>query len=273
VSANPGLLVLDNNCYKALTTVESQSLLRRRAAMHDLMPAPSTVNLAESIVAPPDRRQRNLKAIKGMMGDYGLLPWPSEMLIATGMHMLRGGLFPGYEETGYEWLLDDPDTAGENAADIRAELDEVEQKAIRRFDLERPRIQKRAKELSIRGHWDGARSFLEYWWESDMAETCARWLWQQHSLPGQPPIEMLLRNEAWRLIIDADCLAMFARCVVVDQHTRVEYLDLLQLPYLSLRRKRVLVTNDESFYRTAELILAGRYENAKVVRLPELMAG
>jgi hypothetical protein len=154
---------------------------------------------------------------------------------------------------------------------VRAELLDAEVKAKRRFDSERRRIQKRAKDLNIRGHWDGARAFLDYWWDSDMAETAARWLWRQHDLPREPPLAALLKDETWRLMIDVECLAMYGRCVVVEQMKEVGYVDLLQLPYLSLRRKPVLVTNDEPFFRTAEIILGSRYENAKVVKLASVM--
>lgn len=72
-------------------------------------------------------------------------------------------------------------------------------------------------------------------------------------------------------MIDAEALAMYGRCVVFEQTKKVHYADLIQLVYLSLRRKRVLVTNDEPFRQAAQVILGGRYANAKVIGLRDII--
>jgi hypothetical protein len=271
MSANPGLLVIDNNCYKDLRTPDAQSRFRRHAEMCDLTPAPSTVNLAESICAPAARRRLNLAAMKSVMGTYPLLPWPFDMLLATGRHLVEGGPFHGYGETGFEWMLDEPDAAGESSAHTHAELIDAENKAKQRFDAHRRTIQRRAKELNIRGQWEGARAFLDYWWEGEMAPFVAQFLWKQLSLPGEPPLNALLGDQTWRFMIDVEAMLMYGRCVAVDPAGAVGYVDLIQLLYLSIRRKRVLVTNDGSFFRAAEVILGGRYENARVVKLAGIL--
>ena len=40
-------------------------------------------------------------------------------------------------------------------------MSELIQDVKQRFDAKRPAIQRRAKELNVRGYWDGARDFLQ----------------------------------------------------------------------------------------------------------------
>lgn len=268
-----GILIIDNNCYKLLADSATRSRFLKRAAMLDLIPAPSTLNLAESLCAAPAQRAKLLPAMRAVMGTYPLLPWPFEMLKQAGENISAGsGHGFDYGETGYEWLLEEPEAVGDDWRFTHAALREAEVKTSERFAGQRARIQRWIRDHNARDQWSGARAFLDYWWEGDMADTAARFYWRQLGLKGEPPVQALFDNEAWRLIIDAEGFAMYARCVVFEQTRKVGYMDLVQLPYLSIRKKRVLVTNDGPLYHAAKAILPQRYALADVVTLESFLA-
>lgn len=187
-----GILVLDNNCYKDLVDVDARRRLLRAADMVDLIPAPSAVNLAESICAADAQRAQLLTAMRGIMKGHPLLPWPLEMLADAGRRLLIGeGHGFDFGETGLEWLLDDPVAAGEDREHTHAALLDTERRMSERFERQRPTVQRWMKEHSARGHWESAREFLDYWWEGDMAEAVARFYWRQLVLPGDAPVALL----------------------------------------------------------------------------------
>jgi hypothetical protein len=147
----------------------------------------------------------------------------------------------------------------------------AEERASARFNAQRANIQRWIKDHEAREQWDGAREFLDYWWDGEMAEVAARFHWKLLALPGDAPIQLLFGNEPWRLMVDIEAMLMYARCVVFEQAKKVGYVDLIQLLYMSIRRKRVLVTNDMPFFHAATAVLTGRYANAKVITLSQLM--
>ena len=96
-------------------------------------------------------------------------------------------------------------------------------------------------------------------------------MWEAFKLPGPPPLEVLERNEPWRLMLDAEGVAFYEQVVAHEQPPRVQRLDLIQLPYLGIVRKRVLATADRGLLRAANAVLAGRYDNARAVDIRELV--
>jgi hypothetical protein len=104
-----------------------------------------------------------------------------------------------------------------------------------------------------------------------MADHFAGLIWKALRLPGDPPLKQLLENETWKLLIDAEGLAVYERAVIKEQPKRVHRMDLLQLVYLGGSHSRVLATADEPFLRAATQILRGRYPNVRVLHIRDLL--
>ena len=83
---------------------------------------------------------------------------------------------------------------------------------------------------------------------------------------------VLEQNEAWRLLLDAEGVAVYERAIATVQPKFVQRLDLLQLIYLAGESKRMIVTSDKGLLRAGNAILPGRYPGARAVHLDDLLS-
>jgi len=120
--------------------------------------------------------------------------------------------------------------------------------------------------------YESATEFLvQEWVGSDLRRDYAAVTWSALKLPGDAPVEALERNEAWRLLLDAEGIALYERAVARKQPKRVQRMDLLQLIYLAGARRRILATSDAGLLRAGAAILPGRYLNARVVSAADIL--
>ena len=112
---------------------------------------------------------------------------------------------------------------------------------------------------------------MQEWVGSDLRRDYAAVTWSALKLPGDAPVEALERNEAWRLLLDAEGIALYERAVARKQPKRVQRMDLLQLIYLAGARRRILATSDAGLLRAGAAILPGRYLNARVVSAADIL--
>ena len=82
----------------------------------------------------------------------------------------------------------------------------------------------------------------------------------------------LERNESWRLLLDAEGVGVYERAIAHKQPKFVHRLDLIQLVYLGLAPRRMIVTADRPLLRAANEILTLRYPNARAIHISDLVS-
>jgi hypothetical protein len=90
--------------------------------------------------------------------------------------------------------------------------------------------------------------------------------WRWFELPGEAPFDRLLRIPAWKLLLDSEGAALFARAMVHQQPRVVQRSDLLQLVYLGASGMRILASADQPFIDMAQQIVHGRYPGGLLIR-------
>ena len=268
-----GFAVLDTSAYKALTSPTAFCRFQANLRMADLEPIASEVNLLEATSAlPASLRTRLMATIKAVAGDAGLVPWPFQILQKVGRAILEG--VPGFylEKSGKEWYLDDAQAVEDISARATEMRERMESQYSRLHDNARKELQKQIKRSGALFTADGFRDFLDgEWARGEMKTIFAAATWNALGLPGEAPIDKLLLNEGWRLLLDAEGFAIYQRALIHTQPRRVHRADLIQLIYLAAVPKRMLVTADRPFLDAASAILAGRYPNARAVHVSELI--
>lgn len=269
-----GLLILDNNCYAALAVPKNLARFRANLRVMDFIAQPSEVNLLESTSASPDIIQERLLAtIRDVASGQPLLEWPFKLLQKIGEAIVDGKTGFRVEPSGKEWYLDDLNAARE----IRAEVLEFNRGIEKTFsayhESSRKKLKKQFREHRMKDEFGSAREFLQdYWVGSEMRKIFAEVTWTALNLPGVAPLEILEKNEAWRLLLDAEGVAIYERAITQNRPKTVHRLDLIQLVYLGASLRRMIVTADGGLLRAADAILTGRYPNARAVNLSDLIA-
>lgn len=269
----PGLLIIDNNCYSRLMDPVALARFRANLRIADFEPQASEINLLESTAASPDAVQaRLLASIRQVVGDRPLLPWPFQILKRIGEAIVAGEDGFYVEPSGKEWYLDDVLAASALRETILGFNQQLEKTFSTFHATGRKGLQSRLRAKGAREDFGCAREFLERnWYESDSRRSYAEVTWNALGLPGEAPFAVLEQNEAWRLLLDAEGVAVYERAIARVQPKFVQRLDLLQLIYLAGVPKRMIVTSDKGLLRAAAAILPGRYSGARAVHLDALI--
>jgi hypothetical protein len=268
-----GLLLLDNNCYRELVSADRLARFRANLRISDLIAQPSEVNLIESTSAPDGIREQLLRTIHVVANGQPLLPWPFKLLKQIGNAIVKGERSFRLEASGKEWLLEDPVAAGELNQEVLEFQRGIEAAFTAFHSRNHQRMRAQLRHLGGREDFGEARSFLERaWYDNEMRREYAEVTWSALDLSGDAPIAELEKNEAWRLLLDAEGLAMYERAIAHTQPKAVQRLDLIQLVYLALAQRRVLATGDIGLLRAAAAILPGRYPNARAVHIRSLFS-
>lgn len=269
----PGIAVIDNSCYRALAEGNALARFRGNLAVADLEARPSEVNLLEAAVTrPPSVRDRLLATIKDLAGTAGLLPWPFLILQRVGRAIANNerGFYLG--ASGKEWYLDDKSAIEEIRDQAKAFSERLEERFSFLHNNARRKLQRHIKASGQRYTVDSARNFLdEEWNKGETMTVFAQATWKALGLPAEAPVSTLRMNDGWRLLLDAEGLAIFQRALVHEQPKRVQRADLIQLVYMGHASRRMLVTADNAFLEAANTILRGRYSNARAVHIDGLV--
>jgi hypothetical protein len=273
--ARTGRLILDTSCFKHLLDLSQRDTLKANLRIADLQVWPSAVNVLESSVTRNDlRRAKVLEIVRDLSGDRPLLPWPYDLVKRAGHAVLRGERRFELEPSGHEPLLDPSALNEQDRNKGLAALENIEKRFDAMHEGARKILQPYIKTNGLQDAWPTGAEFLEqHWNSSDMAGHFAGLIWNALKLPGQAPVQELLRNETWKMFIDAEGIAVYERAIAREQPKRVHRMDLLQLVYLSGSGKRIFATGDEPLLRGAKQVLIGRYNNVRVLHIHELLEG
>jgi hypothetical protein len=268
-----GRLILDTSCFKHLLDVSQRDTLKKNLRIADLEVWPSAVNVLESSVTQNDlRRAKVLEIARDLTGDRPLLPWPYDLVKRAGHAVLRGERRFELEPSGHELLLDPSALDEQERSKGLAGLENIEKRFDAMHEGARKVLQPYIKSQGLQNAWPTGAEFLEnHWNSSDMAGHFAGLIWEALKLPGDPPVQQLLKNETWKMFIDAEGLAVYERAVAREQPKRVHRMDLLQLVYLSGSGRRIFATADGPLLRAAKEVLIGRFNNVRVLHIRDLL--
>lgn len=270
---SPGILVIDNNCYARLSDPDALRRFRANLRAANWIAQPSEVNLLESSAAPPDVRARLLRTIRAVADGQPLLPWPIKLLKQIGQAMTRGEFRFTVPPSGAEWYLDDPAAVEEVGTEALQFQRDIELAFSQLHQRNRQRVQAQLRQQRARDEFGSARDFLERGWaQTGGRRMYAEVTWKALALPGKPPLDAIEANEAWRLLLDAEGVAAYERAIAHEQPKFVQRMDLVQLVYLALADRRMLVTADAPLRRAADAVLIGRYPDARTVHVADLTA-
>jgi hypothetical protein len=144
----------------------------------------------------------------------------------------------------------------------------IEKNYSQQHDLHRVDIHGRMRNKRLRDPYTGVEHFLrDYWYASKTRADFANVIWRGLKLAGEAPMEIIDQCEPWRLFIDAEGVALYERAIATNQPKRIQRMDLMQLTYLGVAPKRVIITADAGLIRAANAILPGRYRLASVAHI------
>jgi hypothetical protein len=173
--------------------------------------------------------------------------------------------------SGKEWYLDDEEAVAALQAEVKEFQDRLEREFDRLHARNRKSVQIKMRERGTEASFESTAHFLDAFWEgSDTRRDYANATWTALGLPGDAPIDALNLNESWRLLLDAEGVAVYERAITRVQPKFVHRLDLIQLTYLGLSHRRMIATADSPLLRTGAAILTGRYPNARAIHIKDL---
>lgn len=270
----PGLLILDNNCLRFLRGPDAVARFRASLDLADLVFVPTEVNLLEIAAAEPDDLQQDLvRILRTLAAGEPFLPWPFALLQSIGRSLVQGDTSFRAERLTFEEYLDNPSSLVDLRAEVIAFNARIEAEFSAFHDRRRQQLQAELKRRGQKEAYGNARTFLEQIWDgSEGRQAFADLTWQTFALPGSPPMHLLNGNEAWRLLLDIEGLAVYERTVARKQPKRVHRFDLIQLIYLAgAARQRIMATAEKPLIRAGNLVLT-RYPNARVVHISDILS-
>lgn len=270
MSRRSGILILDTNCYGRLSDPAARSRFEANIRTADWIPAPSQVNVAEAIASPTHIQRRLLPVINSILGKRALLIWPYELLRRVGQSLHDGNDTVWLDERGHEHYLADPAAAEALRPKAAAQMRAMKERFLRLHRGARVSLNRKMKAQGLNALWPDVGTFLEeYWRPSDMRQHFARAIWGSLRLPGDAPADLLVDAPAWSLMLDAHGVAVYW-AVARKQPKLVHQADLIQLPYLAGRERRMIATTDGPFLDAATAVLAN-HPNARAVHFSDLL--
>lgn len=265
-----GIAIIDTNCLKFLESPEERRLVTASLATADFDLWPTAINAVEAAKTKNlDVRGRVLRVLDALAEGKGRLPLPKQLL-QRATDAIRDGYdgFPG--PIDLLRLKDRTSLTPKFCAAAQDWSDTLEQRFNASHDTARPRVQALIKAKPDQAPWATASTFLDqFWTTASQQDTLLQEFWQSFGHTGQAPIDKMLEHPVWRMFLDLEGVAVFERAIEHEQPKRVDCADLLQLLYLTLRPRSVLVTADGPLFRAATAVLDGRYSQAQVLTWDE----
>jgi hypothetical protein len=238
----------------------------------DLRPWPSVLNAFQARNQPHDeKRSALLAAIADLAGDLPLLPL-AEVIVRESAHAAVDGtqLLTISAGLGEKLILDPEAPLPAEIADVSkslAELDELQEDTFRSM---RPEVRALIKAAEGALPWATLPAFLEKQWmtETQLADILLAES-ERFGLARPLTYSEVLSSSILRLHFESFGAAMYQRVLLADEGKRVQATDLMQLPYLGARPRRILVTEDRSFLHLARAVVNGRYPLARVMSWEE----
>ena len=270
----PGVVVLDTSAVKhfARPAQRERVLAGLRAA--DLVFVPTALNVLEVVQTENESvRLQLLAAIRELAGGHYLLPMPTPLLGQIGHAILDQRDAFLLEASGMEWVVEQPKQLKERHVTDSARILRRNQE----FWDARHREGRRALRALLRDKgvvdpWGDIPTFLEVQWTvRSNLDTYIENMWAGLKLPGNAPVDEVLKNDTWRLYFEGVGASVYERCVL-RQHLRpVHIADLLHVIYVAGWDRAIFVTDDKALRRVADGILAGRYQGKRVMTTSEFL--
>ena len=268
----PGIVVVDANVLRHLEDDALRTRVRTSLAAADLRIWPSALNALEAAnTESSSLRARLLRTVRELADGRPMLPLPTALLRDAGQAIANGARAIRLRPTGLEWLLQESAVVVDEARHLlrenldsrQAEWDEAHREARRLI----------SEQLGGKDPFGSVTAFLDRQWtlEARLGDTI-RMFWDRMHLPGEAPVERVLRNETWRLYLEAFGATVYERAVHRQTLSIAHVVDVDQLVYLGGSPRRVLVTDDGALRRIASAVLLGRYTGARVMSSSELLA-
>ena len=267
-----GILLLDNNCFDVLAEPAALSKFKANARAAGWITQLTEVNALEVLATPGDaKQQRLIEVLKEVGGQGPMLPWPFAMLRELGTAILAGKTASRVTTAEADILL----YSREEAIRIRAETAEfnrrIESAFTEHHDGIRSKMRQMMRQRGVKDPYRSTREYLQSWWfDGGVRAAYAQYVWTGLKLKGLAPMTVLEECEPWRILLDVEGVAWYERSVASQQPRRVDRMDLLQLVYLGVAPKRMIVTADRGMLRAAAAVLPGRYRNASAVHIDQL---
>ena len=271
----PGAVILDTSAVKVLVADPIRHRLLESLTACDLELLPSAINVLE-ILKFENLRKRDqlLRAIATVVGHRSLLPLPTDLLGQVGRALVQHSTDFVTEASGFEWVIHEPERI--QPAHIAGARDALNRNEIawrEAHQLARKEIRARLRKHPVRDPWGSIPMFLDQQWTTlTMLGDSIERLWLGMELSSQPPFDLILHNEAWRLYYEGTGATVYERCVPNQSPKPAHVADVVQLAYLAARRRRVFVTDDAGLARVANAVLRGRYPQTRVLSVSELLA-
>ncbi len=270
-NSQQGVVIIDGCCFRFLEKPSVLQRVRKDMRISDLQIRLSSINILEAVKTPEEKtRNRLLKIIKNVSEGRPFLPWPLELIKKSGETIARGETSFWSGESGLETKVYENIISDKDVDSAKKRMDSLESNFIRMHKIARKKLQ-----VFLRGNnscrWDTATAFLDQVWsQKSHLEYHIRNIWKTLCLPGNPPIESILKDEIWQIFFDINGFAAFERAIIKEQPKRVHYPDLLQLVYVASNPRRIVVSGDGGLLRAARSILLGRYPCVRVLDCSEL---
>lgn len=261
-----GIAIIDTNCLKFLESPEERRLVTASLATADFDLWPTAINAVEAAKNKNEHvRDRVLTVLDALAEGKGLLPLPKQLL-QTATTAIRDGedVFSG--PIDLLRLKDRTSLTPEFYAAAQTWGDTLEERFNAPLDTARRYLQALIRAKPEQAPWATASTFLDqFWTTASQQDTLLQGFWESFGHTEQAPIEEMVSHPIWRMFLDLQGVAVFERAIVHEQPKRVDCADLLQLLYLTLRPRRVLVTAEGPLFRAAKAVLDGRYSQAQVL--------
>jgi hypothetical protein len=267
-----GVAIIDNNCFDNLEDSAARRTFLDHLRAADWVPQITEVNVLEAIAKTSDpKRDRLVAVVRELAGSIPILPWPLEMLAQLGNAMIEGKTSHWVVASSADSFLhsrDDAIRVQEETAEFNRM---IERNYSQQHDLHRVDIHGRMRNKRLRDPYKDVEHFLrEYWYTSKTRADFANVIWRGLKLAGEAPMESIDQCEPWRLFIDAEGVALYERAIATNQPKRIQRMDLMQLTYLGVAPKRMIITADAGLIRAASAVLTGRYRLASAGHISSL---
>jgi hypothetical protein len=265
----PGVAIIDNNCFDDLEDPASRRTFLGHLRAADWVPQITEVNVLEAIaITSAAKRDRIVAVVRDLAASILILPWPLEMLAQLGHAMIDGKTSHWVVASSADSFLHNRDDALRIQEETREFNRMIERSYSEQHDLHRVDIHGRMRNKRLRDPYRDVEHFLhEYWYPSKTRADFANVMWRGLKLAGEAPMEVIDQCEPWRLFVDAEGVALYERAIATNQPKRIQRMDLMQLTYLGVAPKRVIITADAGLIRAANAILPGRYHLAAAAHI------
>lgn len=269
-----GIVVLDTNAIKALERDETFRRVASSLRAAGLAFAPTGLNVIEIVKSEnPHVRSRLLSTLAMVAGGAELIPPVLEYLALIGDAIVSGHTYVDIPPSELEWMIYEPERITDDhvrlAQDWSRKLQEPWDRAHTRARRDVKALPKRA---GTTDPWGSIPRFLdEQWTRVGQLDSFFEQYWRRMELPGSPPNEELIADEAWRLYFEGMGATIYEQAVQHEMGSKVHVPDVMLLTYLGGATARILVTEDRGLHRIASRVLVRRYSGSRVLKPSELL--